>query len=151
MPQAPELEVRPDGLHLAITADPVSIRDGLARMLAVPPLALMKPDARSMAELVLAEVLNNVAEHAYAERTGTVEITLVKVAGGLSCLIVDHGVAMPGGALPKGSLPGKRSTLPEDLPEGGFGWHLIRKLTRSLDYSRIGNENRLNFTLSTAD
>jgi serine/threonine-protein kinase RsbW len=77
-------------------------------------------------ELVLAEVLNNVAEHAYAGGSGPVEVGLAPRPCGIACRIVDSGLAMPNGQLPRGTC--HRST-PGDLPEGGFGWHLIRSLT----------------------
>lgn len=151
MQPVPEPELRPEDLHLEIAADPVSVRDGLRKMLALPPLAGLKPGERGTAELVLAEVLNNVAEHAYANLTGTVRITLSPVAAGIQCLIVDQGVAMPGGSLPAGRLPGGPGTPLDDLPEGGFGWHLIGTLTRDLAYARIDGDNRLSFTLPRED
>lgn len=99
---------------------------------------------RRTVELVLAEVLNNVAEHAYAEGPGPVAITLTPGQAGLFCLVVDQGSAMPDGHLPDGLLPDAAASL-EDLPEGGFGWHLIRSLTHDLAYARTGGCNRLSF------
>jgi serine/threonine-protein kinase RsbW len=133
-------------MHLVFLASPVAIRDSLAQMLAAKPLQSLSPDGRSNAEIALAEVLNNVAEHAYAERTGPVAVTLTPVAAGIHCVVVDQGAAMPGGDLPTGALPAPESAL-EDLPEGGFGWHLIRTLTRDLSYVRTGGCNRLSFLL----
>jgi serine/threonine-protein kinase RsbW len=141
-------------LHLVLKADPDSVRESLAQMLGLPPLAGLTPDDRGTAELVLAEILNNVAEHAYAGHSGTVSVTLTPVPLGISGLIVDQGLAMPlgqlpEGKLPEGKLPGGPDTALEDLPEGGFGWHLIRTLTLNLAYVRTGDCNRLSFTLPT--
>ena len=147
MQQVPEPDSLASGLHLVLTADPISVRQGLARMLALPPLAGLPLEDRGTAELVLAEVLNNVAEHAYAGSAGVVAVTLAPVPAGISCLIVDQGVAMPEGQLPEGKLPGGPDTAFEDLPEGGFGWYLIRTLTQDLSYVRTGDSNRLSFTL----
>jgi serine/threonine-protein kinase RsbW len=135
-----------EGFHLVFLASPAAIRDTLARMLAGPPLRDLPPDARGTAELVLAEVLNNVAEHAYAEGPGPVAVTLTAGPTGIGCLIVDQGSAMPGGRLPEGVLP-RADTALADLPEGGFGWHLIHSLTRDLAYVRTGGCNRLSFLL----
>ena len=33
------------------------------------------------------------------------------------------------------------------LPEGGFGWALIRDMTRDLTYRRQGRMNRLSFVI----
>jgi serine/threonine-protein kinase RsbW len=149
MQQVPDPGIGASDLHLVFPADPVSVRENLAHMLAMPPLAGLLPEDRSMAELVLAEVLNNVAEHAYANARGRVAVTLAAVSGGVSCLIVDQGIAMPGGRLPDGQLPAKPAAALDDLPEGGFGWHLIRVLTRDLSYVRRAGSNRLSFTLAT--
>ena len=46
-----------------------------------------------------------------------------------------------------GKLP---DTALEDLPEGGFGWHLIHSLTNDLTYLRTGGCNRLRFLLPLA-
>lgn len=147
MQPAPEASIAAEDLHLVLEAEPESVRLGLAQMLGLPPLVRLPPEAKGTAELVLAEVLNNVAEHAYADRPGTVEVTLTPVTSGIRCLIVDWGVAMPGERLPDGRLPGGADTALEDLPEGGFGWHLIRVLTQDLAYQRSGDQNRLSFLL----
>jgi serine/threonine-protein kinase RsbW len=91
-------------------------------MLALPPLARLSDDARGTAELVLAEVLNNVAEHAYAGtgRAWWRSCHAATFTGHLRCQIVDQGKAMPGGTLPEGRLPGRPGLALDDLPEGGF-------------------------------
>lgn len=145
---APEHDPRSTGLTLSFEADPVAIRHALEGMLVSPPLSDLRGDDRSMAELVLAEVLNNVAEHAYGEAGGKVDVGLYPDAGGVRCLIVDQGRPMPGGQLPKGRLPDGADVALEDLPEGGFGWHLIRSLCSDLTYSRVDGQNRLSFVLA---
>ncbi len=147
MPQPPDPEGQPADLQVAFQASPVAVRDNLVRMLAVPPLSGLSADARGNAELVLAEALNNVAEHAYPDRAGPVAVLLRRVHDGISCQIVDRGEAMPGNRLPDRELPGGLDLALDDLPEGGFGWHLIRSLTRDLVYTRHGAENRLSFRL----
>jgi serine/threonine-protein kinase RsbW len=119
-------------------------------MLAAPPLTGLPADDRGLAELVLAEVLNNVAEHAYQEKGGRVEVTLRATSGGIACSVTDCGRAMPGGQLPEGRLPGGADVPLADLPEGGFGWHLIRSLCADLTYARIAGQNRLEFSLPKA-
>jgi serine/threonine-protein kinase RsbW len=137
---------RAEGLHLVLQASPLAVRDSLAQMLAAPPLRDLSPDARGTAEVVLAEVLNNIAEHAYPDGPGPVVVTLTPVTAGTQCLVVDQGIAMPGARLPEGRLPSANTGL-DDLPEGGFGWHLIHSLTRDLAYVRDGSCNRLRFLL----
>lgn len=139
-----------------VAADPFAVRAGLARMIAAPPLALLSADQRGTAEVVLAEVLNNIAEHAYAGGPGKIAVSLHHTAAGLRCQVTDEGAAMPGGCLPSGDHPAQRRGSPglplqdlplADLPEGGFGWHLIRRLTQDLHYARVGGQNRLSFLI----
>ena len=111
---------RTEELHLVFLACPVSIRENLAHLMQARPLSDLSDDSRGSAELVLAEVLNNVAEHAYPEGQGPVSISLVRAAAGISCLIVDQGAPMPGGALPVGQPPPAQDAALEDMPEGGL-------------------------------
>jgi serine/threonine-protein kinase RsbW len=134
-------------LHLVFLATPASIRENLGHLMQARPLSDLSDDSRGSAEVVLAEVLNNIAEHAYAEGQGPVSLSLVRGPGGIACLVVDQGAAMPGGTLPVAPPPLAPDLSLEDLPEGGFGWHLIHSLTRDLAYRRTGGCNRLSFTL----
>ena len=61
--------------------------------------------------------------------------------------LLDQGLPMPGGQPPPGQAAGVDVAV-DDLPEGGFGWFLIRKLSQDLRYSRDGDTNRLCFSLS---
>jgi serine/threonine-protein kinase RsbW len=135
---------RPDAQSLVFTADPAAVRSALAQLLAGSPVQDLPDDDRGTVELVLAEVLNNIAEHAYAGGSGPVEVGLCATPLGIACRIVDRGLAMPGGKLPEGGLP---DVAPPDFPEGGFGWHLIRSLTADLTYARSAGQNRLSFLI----
>ena len=132
----------PKPVQFHMGSDPQSVRDGLRMALEAEPLVRLSSEDRSTAEIVLAEVLNNVVEHAYALHPGEIRLTLSVAADQLLCVIEDDGTPMPGGAPPAGHLPD-----PQLLPEGGFGWHLIRSLSTGLDYRRNGATNRLSFSL----
>tara|TARA_R110002096_G_scaffold52222_1_gene136182 strand:- start:4462 stop:4914 length:453 start_codon:yes stop_codon:yes gene_type:complete len=127
----------------------LSVRAGLKQLLADPLLHTLSPQERASAEIVLAEVLNNVVEHAYARYDGETEITVNHGANGIYFSVTDHGLPFPGGNLPKGDLP-DFGTDP-GLPEGGFGWNLIRSLTRNLTYRRSGAQNRLRFQVVASE
>ena len=127
--------------RLTFSADPLVVRRGMARIAASLPMAALAPDHRARAEIALAEVLNNIAEHAYAKGPGKIAVRLRVTASGLDCRFSDHGREMPGGDLPQGQLPR------EEYPEGGFGWYLIRSLTQGLDYRRVNGRNRLRFLI----
>lgn len=129
-------------MHVAMDSDPWSVRDGLRRAMGQDPLASLSPDDRGTAEIVLAEVLNNIVEHAYARFPGTIRLRLTLGPGQLHCCVEDEGLAMPSGEPPSG-----KAVDPQDLPEGGFGWHLIRTLSSGLTYERAGTLNQLRFAL----
>jgi serine/threonine-protein kinase RsbW len=126
------------------------VRGGLARVMAAPPLCHLDAGQQGMAELVLAEVLNNIAEHAYAGAAGGIDLSLRLTGGLVWCEVVDHGAPMPGGDPPAGVLPPVADVALDDLPEGGFGWHLIRRLTHGLTYARTGDRNHLGFGIPVA-
>lgn len=116
-------------------------RETLRDLLQVLERAGIGVEDSANAELILAEALNNVAEHAYADGAGPVELTVTIEQGGLDCAIADRGRPMPMGVVPTPGLP--VIAPPDDLPEGGFGWHIIRCLATNLSYQRVQGQNRL--------
>ena len=89
-------------------------------------------------------------EHAYADSgQGRIEAHL-RFGAHLRAEIRDDGSEMPGGALPAGRAQPLCGTQAQ-LPEGGFGWHLIHQLTEELDYLRVDGRNHLSFTISLGD
>jgi serine/threonine-protein kinase RsbW len=132
--------------QLAFPATFAAVRDALSALLAGPILAEISEDERGTAELVLAEAMNNIVEHAYADTgNGEITLTLWQSEGEVACRITDRGTAMPDEVLPVGVLAEHGETA--DLPEGGFGWFLIRTLSRDLRYARLGTLNELTFVL----
>ncbi|MES2142769.1 MAG: ATP-binding protein [Pseudomonadota bacterium] len=142
--QPPVQSSLPAATRIVIPSDPVAVQQGLKALFDTLLLRQLDEADRGRAELVLAEALNNIVEHAYAEAGGEIELTLCLNGQGLNCRIVDHGAPMPGEALPQGILD-----APEDLPEGGFGWYLIRTLAEDLRYARVADQNQLTFRLTT--
>jgi len=131
--------------RVTISANPLAVRDGLAVLFDTVMLRSLAEDDRGTAEIVLAEALNNIVEHGYAHHVGEVEITLLLHQNALICRIIDTGLPMPNNTLPAGHLAQFAPT--DDLPEGGFGWFLIRTLSRDLDYRRLDGRNQLSFRL----
>lgn len=127
-------------LRMVVPGHPLGVRLALQRLAGSSLFEGLCPDTRDATELVLAEVLNNVVEHAYAGRRGAIGLHLSGVDGGVLCVVRDSGRPMPGAVLPKGDPPAIR---PDDPPEGGFGWYLIRSLARDLRYRRAGERNLL--------
>jgi serine/threonine-protein kinase RsbW len=102
-------------------------------------------------EMTLAEVLNNIVEHAYATAPpGRVVLTLQRFPARLACEAIDHGKPMPDFRIPLGTI----TEPPDDrafIAEGGWGWAMIRSLTTHLSYQRVGPANRLRFDVPLLD
>lgn len=130
---------------MTIQSDNIAVRNGLGHLLSMAPLRHLSDDVRGNVEIVLAEVLNNVVEHAYRDAPGPICICIDLTASVLEVSVFDQGAPMPGGHLPPGLLRPIEEV--EDLPEGGFGWFLIRALTQDLRYERAGEVNRLCFAV----
>lgn len=136
----------PDRARIVIHATMLDVREGLRDLMACPLVHDLSEDCLGTTELVLAEALNNVVEHAYARFPGEIEVELLRDPDQLRFHIKDSGLPMPGAEPPEGHLP-EIGAL-EDLPEGGFGWFLIRSLSRDLAYRREGELNLLSFGVS---
>lgn len=136
-----------------LTAAPDIVRATLDDMRGFMSGAGLGDDTCGTAEIVLAEVLNNVAEHAYGMNgTGRIHVSIRLDGSALTIHVTDNGAAFHGLRLPFGQLPlldGSAAASARDLPEGGFGWFLIRSLTTDLRYERRGQTNHLVLRLRT--
>ena len=102
-------------------------------------------------EIVVAEVINNIIEHAHVDCAGRIELSLFIHPGPLSqaphilCSVRDDGAGMPGEALPPGIGQCNGTAAQDSLAEGGFGWQLIRTLAQDIRYRRRDGLNQLDF------
>lgn len=104
-------------------------------------------EACGRSEIVLAEALNNIVEHAYAGCAGgEIRLRLEVSASQIAVTLTDRGRALRGLDLPAGRRPDLDLSC-DALPEGGFGWFLIRELSESLEYSRRDGCNFLTLRL----
>ena len=136
----------PDTVCFLLESDPMSIREGLQGFFALNLMAHLTEESLGSVQIVLAEVLNNVVEHAYAAFPGKIEVWVTRRETYLFVRIQDDGLPMPGGVLPGGQLGSS-----DDLPEGGFGWFLIRNLSHDLIYQRDNMRNMLSFCIGVDD
>lgn len=134
-------------LHLLFPGDAPSVRRALKTAMAVFRDMTANDALVGVVEIVLAEALNNIVEHAYGDHDrGLVDLEVEHRAPALVFRIRDEGQPMPGGDAPQGAAH-DLDVSAEDLPEGGFGWFLIRELTEDLAYRRIGDRNELTFRI----
>lgn len=107
-PQVPEIS-------LTFAATPLAVRQTLSRTLHGLAGLRLDPEERGAVELVLAEALNNVVEHAYAGASGWVQLDCCHDDLGLHVTIRDRGRPMPRDGPPWGKRPmtaAPRSTCP---------------------------------------
>lgn len=134
-------------IRLSCESNATAVRTLLARVKSMLPGWGVDPRDATTIELVLAETLNNIAEHAFpAQDDAFVSVHLCAQSEQLFVTIHDTGEPMPDLTLPAGVLPDQ--DVPRNaLPEGGFGWFLIKTLTTDLSYQRRRNGNHLRFAI----
>ncbi len=135
-------------MKFAIPGTEIAVRNGLADTISALRVLNLSGEDYGTIELVLAEVMNNIVEHAYADSPdGVIELTIQPKERGLYCTFNDNGHPMPDGTVPLGNLSSLNCEV-DDLPEGGFGWFLIRDLARDLEYKRKCGKNILTFRIA---
>lgn len=138
----------PRPFNLLIDSTPMAVRHALKNIDHHLASLALSPDICGSVQLVLAEVMNNIVEHAYADMSGTIRMRLCRTPEHLLCHLTDSGHPMPNTDLPEGQAACENTAL-HDLAEGGFGWLLIREFAEYLEYKRIDGMNHLRFTIST--
>lgn len=98
-----------------------------------------------LAELLVAEALNNVVEHAYPEaKARPFRMAALLKPGWIAVTLEDSGVVLQGIAFPgPKDQPTTRLTRINDLPEGGYGWRLLNDHCLNISYTRTNGRNRL--------
>lgn len=138
----------PSNFHLTFTGSDLAVRTALLEMMRKLADFNLTKEENGTVELVLAEVMNNIVEHAYKDNlNGRIELQVSLQQNGLNFTLCDTGHPMPEGEIPIG----RRMLLDSELdamPEGGFGWFLIRDLARDLHYQRHDSKNELTFRIS---
>ena len=138
---------KPDVLH-HLTSSTAQVRKTLDEVQTHLRIAKVDPDLSDTAQIILAEVLNNIVEHAYGSEDGhPITLSICLRPDGLWCETFDEGVPMPNGVPPNGVMPDFDLEAPSDLPEGGFGWAMVRELTEEIHYKRNDSVNHLSFLI----
>jgi serine/threonine-protein kinase RsbW len=125
----------------------MAVRDALAMVVDGLHHSMTCSSLSDAVELVLAEVMNNIVEHAYAgQSNGVIQLTIKEGSSSLLVEVKDMGLPLPDNALPVPHLPDTAADH-ASLPEGGFGWALIHGMTENLSYARQCGQNRLAFSI----
>ncbi|MEO0357474.1 MAG: ATP-binding protein [Pseudomonadota bacterium] len=86
-------------------------------------------------ELALAEAINNIVDHAYAD-PGLAALRLETSQTDVVCVLTDSG----------------QTFVPPGMDHApGYGWHLIRALTKAVNVQRLGETNRMTLIFQRPD
>ena len=119
------------------------VRIGLGRFMHVLETSNTQDDLGET-ELVLAEVLNNIAEDGGTESLNHPISLKWHTSDGLCINVIDAGKCIPTGTIINAQMPDLDSEI-DDLPEGGFGWALVGILCSKVHSQWRGSFNTLRF------
>ncbi len=132
-----------DCLELSFVATEARASNGIAQVGARLEALGLSPGQTGDIKIAMAEAINNVVEHAYAGLPAQdVQVRCRFLDHQLVVQIVDSGHPMPGMKPPDGVPPHIGAEL-QGLPEGGFGWFIIKQLASRVEYQRRDGTNRL--------
>ena len=151
-PEAPTAGVPKDMIERSIPADFRWVRRAIHEIEdELQSYGLTQQDIGSVS-IILAEAFNNIVEHAYEDGAqGHIHLAIRRRSQSLIFELRDTGRPMPNGRVPAGHPPSADVGHFDAMPEGGFGWLLIRELVRDLIYDRRDNQNILIFRYRLGD
>lgn len=142
--------VGPPDVALTFSATGESVRRALGTVRQSLRVHQISDVSLGTIEIVLAEACNNIVEHAYQDSGNGVIGLIARYCNGIVVFeLSDSGQPMPGLEPPAKRVHDLSADL-NDLPEGGFGWGLIRDMTKTMIYRRSGGRNLLRVTLETS-
>lgn len=143
-----ETRVRGAAPALVLQADPMAVREALHTVIAELETHELDVEELGSVELVLAETLNNIVEHAYGgDPDGEIQLWWTIGSSGLHVRIADTGAPIPDGKAPVTGGAQRAADHAALVPEGGFGWFLISGLAHNIIYRREQGMNVLTFRM----
>jgi len=134
--------------RLKLSAAPHSLQAFLEFARAGASRAGLAPAEKDKLDLVLEELLVNVARYAYQPESGEVELAYaVDGAGALMVEISDKGRVFNPLEEPAPDL----TRALADRPVGGLGVFLVRQLAGSITYRRTEGRNTVSFRIPAGD
>jgi serine/threonine-protein kinase RsbW len=101
----------------------------------------LEPADMDKLDLVLEEILVNIARYAYDGRVGEIEVAYSAEAGSLLVEVTDRGRSFN----PLEAAPPDLTIGLADRPVGGLGVLLVKQIVASLSYRREDDQNTLSF------
>jgi len=128
-------------LQLRTSEDFDTVRIGLGRFMHILEKSNTQYDLGEI-ERVLAEVLNNIAEHSGRESLNHQISLKWHTSDGLCINVIDAGRCIPTGTITNVQMPDLDAEI-DHLPKGGFGWALVGILYSKVNAKRRGSFNTL--------
>ena len=137
-------------LLLRYTSSNLGTRQAMKALLhGLNPWQLSATD-KGKIQVALVEVLNNIVKHAYRNQgSGIIEITCQPFPAHLGFEITDSGIPLPAHCLTNDHM--SAVDIQASLPEGGFGWFLIRQLSYDITHERHKGKNHLYLKIRLED
>lgn len=128
-------------LHIGCRADLKVVRQSLQRIHHFLTMQDLPSEMIEDLDLVLSEAMANIVLHGNLDTDGMIECSLMVRDLSVDCRLSDTGAAFdPAGV-------GLAAPEPMAFSQGGYGWFLIRSLTRQIAYAREGARNVLCFSM----
>ena len=133
-----------DEIHLALRNDIEELPHLLDETVAFLGKHDLPPRDSLTLRLVLEEIVTNIITHAYEDREPhEITVSMKCVDEGMAVVVEDDGREFNPLTAPEPDL----SVPLEDRPPGGLGIHLIREFADRIEYRRIADRNRLEFSI----
>lgn len=123
-----------------------SVRIGLGKFMRSLETSNTQHDLGEV-ELVIAEVLNNIAEHGGIESLNHLISLKWHTSDRLCINVIDAGQCIPTGTITNAQMPNLDTEI-DELPEGGFGCALVDILCSKVHAKRRGSFNTLRLYFS---
>lgn len=125
--------------HVSVPATREGVASAAAAFDAFCGRAGVPDDVRWRFHVALDEILSNVVRHGYRDRSGTMTLTFIEDAQGVSVEIVDRAPAFD----PRQAPPPDTTSPLEARRPGGLGVALTESLLDELAYERRGEQNHV--------
>ena len=133
-----------NGLHITVPASTAGLAIALGAAATYLDDACVGANVQNRVALLLEEALMNVAMHgrggvASPASDLQVDVSLCATPAGIALRLTDNGLPFD----PRTAPPPRPEALLDLAVQGGFGVHLMRRLTNAIDYERADGQNIL--------
>ena len=89
-------------------------------------------------QLIIEEIAVNICSYSYPDETGTLTIEMDYLDGDIKIVFIDNGIEFD----PTKRVITTQKNL-QDAQIGGLGIHIVKQLSKKIEYKRENNQNKL--------